>query len=129
MDIYFHPFVIPFSLGVLIMLGVLIYKYANWFADLTSQERGIFFKSIFTRKTLISIKECVTECLLHLKIYRVNLRLGYMHMSLALGWFLLILVGWLETAAILSDQIVPLYIHVFFRFFVPVAPDNVAHVI
>ena len=129
MDIYFHPFVIPFSLGVLIMLGVLIYKYANWFADLTSQERGIFFKSIFTRKTLISIKECVTECLLHLKIYRVNLRLGYMHMSLALGWFLLILVGWLETAAILSDQIVPLYVHVFFRFFVPVAPDNVAHVI
>ncbi|MBO5710047.1 MAG: (Fe-S)-binding protein, partial [Rikenellaceae bacterium] len=53
----------------------------------------------------------------------------YMHMSLALGWFLLILVGWLETAAILSDQIVPLYVHVFFRFFVPVAPDNVAHVI
>ena len=83
MEIYFHPFVIPFSLGVLVMLGVLMYRYANWFADLTSQERGQFFKSIFTRKTLISIKECVTECLLHLKIYRVNRRVGYMHRSLA----------------------------------------------
>ena len=41
----------------------------------------------------------VSESLHHRRIFRVNPLLGYMHMSLAFGWFLLIAVGWAETIA------------------------------
>ena len=38
-------------------------------------------------------------------------------MSLAFGWFLLIVVGWLETVAYLGLEPVPLQGHVFFKYF------------
>jgi ferredoxin len=40
-----------------------------------------------------------------------------MHMSLAFGWFLLIVVGWIETMAYLGFTMVPLQGHVFFKYF------------
>ena len=40
-------------------------------------------------------------------------------MSLAFGWFLLIVVGWMETVAHLGLRWVPLQGHVFFKYFVP----------
>ncbi len=127
MNTYFHPFVIPFSLGVLFLFATLIFKYVRWYLGLTSDEKLLIRKSLFTVKSLKAVKECFTECLLHLKIYKVNLRLGYMHMSLAFGWFLLILVGQLETATYLANDFVPLYVHVFFRYFFPIAPEGVVH--
>ena len=39
----------------------------------------------------------VRESLLHRRIFKVNPLLGYMHMSLAFGWFLLIVVGWIAS--------------------------------
>ncbi|MEG2613275.1 MAG: (Fe-S)-binding protein, partial [Alistipes sp.] len=61
--------------------------------------------------------EVVRESLLHRRIFKINPLLGYMHMSLAFGWFLLIVVGWLETAAHLGFRYVPLQGHVFFKYF------------
>ena len=61
--------------------------------------------------------EVVCESLLHRRIFRVNPLLGYMHMSLAFGWFLLIAAGWIETMAYLGLRYVPLQGHVFFRYF------------
>ncbi len=43
--------------------------------------------------------------------------LGYMHMSLAFGWFLLIATGWLETLFVVGLRFVPLQGHVFFKYF------------
>ena len=57
--------------------------------------------------------EVVSESLLHRRIFRVNPLLGYMRMSLAFGWFLLIAVGWAETIAYLGFRYVPLQGHVF----------------
>jgi Fe-S oxidoreductase len=54
------------------------------------------------------------------RIFKVNPRLGYMHMSLAFGWFLLIVVGWIETICYLGWEMVPLQGHVFFKYFMPV---------
>jgi Fe-S oxidoreductase len=42
-----------------------------------------------------------------------------MHASLAFGWFLLIVVGWIETTLYLGAELVPLQGHVFFDYFMP----------
>ena len=59
----------------------------------------------------------IRESLLHVRIFRVNPVLGYMHTSLAFGWFLLIAVGWIEVVAYLGSEFVPLQGHVFFKYF------------
>lgn len=66
-----------------------------------------------TRRTLAAVWEVISESLLHRRIFKVNPLLGYMHMSLAFGWFLLIAVGWIETIAYLGFRYVPLQGHVF----------------
>ncbi len=76
-------------------------------------------KRLFTYHTIGAVLEVISESLLHHRIFRRNIVLGYMHMSLAFGWFLLITVGWLETVAYLGAQWVPLQGHVFFKYFVP----------
>ena len=40
-------------------------------------------------------------------------------MSLAFGWFLLIVVGWIETIVYLGFEMIPLQGHVFFKYFMP----------
>ena len=76
-----------------------------------------FVRGVPTRRPLGAVGEVVCESLLHRRIFRVNPLLGYMHMSLAFGWFLLIAAGWIETMAYLGLRYVPLQGHVFFRYF------------
>lgn len=45
-------------------------------------------------------------------------------MSLAFGWFLLIVVGWIETVAYLGFRYVPLHGHVFFKYFATELPHK-----
>jgi Fe-S oxidoreductase len=59
------------------------------------------------------------ESLIHRKILKTNLRLGYMHMSLAFGWFLLILFGTIEADIFGSKHLNAPYKAIFFRFFNP----------
>jgi len=119
MNTHFDPFVIPFSIGVVCLFATIVYRYIRWFYELPSRDRYRFGARIFSYRTITAAWECVEECLLHKSIWRKNPLLGYMHTSLALGWFLLILVGKLETSAYLHDAINPPYLHVFFRFFYP----------
>jgi Fe-S oxidoreductase len=67
----------------------------------------------------LSIKEIFMESLLHRKILKSNFRLGYMHMSLAFGWFLLILFGTLEADIFGTKHLNAPYKAIFFRFFNP----------
>ncbi|MDR0954139.1 MAG: (Fe-S)-binding protein [Rikenellaceae bacterium] len=119
MNLHFDPFVIPFTLGMLYLFGVIIYRYIKWFFELPLNSRYRFGKKIFSYRTITAAWECVQECLFHRSIWKRNPLLGYMHTSLALGWFLLIVVGKFETSAYLKDAINPPYLHVFFRFFYP----------
>ena len=41
-----------------------------------------------------------------------------MHTSFALGWFLLILTGWIETLVYFKGHNVPLYVDIFFSYYV-----------
>ncbi len=117
MEYGFKPFVIPFTIGVAVLFTVVIYKYVRWFVRLPREDKAQAGRNLFTGRSLSAIGEVVGESLLHRRIWRTNPVLGYMHTSLALGWFLLIAVGWIETAWFLGGQPVPLHMHVFFKQF------------
>lgn len=114
----YDPFVIPFIAGLIILLIILLIKYFNWLKDLTGSEWRKVIKGILSHKLLLGIQECFFECLIHRKIFRQNFKLGYMHMSFAFGWFLLIIVGALESKFHTGGAIKPPYYPVFFKFFV-----------
>ncbi len=114
---FYHGFVVPFIVGVSVLFAVIFYKYVRWFVRLPRRDRRKVRRGIFSFATIRAAWECFTECLLHRRIWRVNPLLGYMHTSFALGWALLIAVGWLETVACLGGRFVPLQGHIFFKFF------------
>ena len=115
---YYDHFVIPFLVGTVFMFAVILWKWGRWLWLLPSDDKRAIGRGIFTAATLRAFWEVVCESLLHRKIFRVNPLLGYMHMSLAFGWFLLIVVGWVEAAVVLGAG-TPLHAHVFFRYFGP----------
>ena len=122
---YYDHFVLPFSIGTLVLFSVIIYKYVRWFMRMPREDKQLVKKGIFTRKSAGAVGETVCESLLHLKIWKVNPKLGYMHMSLALGWFLLIVVGWIEATIHFNGEMMPPYTHVFYRFFGPSSPSGI----
>jgi len=114
---YFHPFVIPFSIGVILLFTICIIKYCRWIRHFDHLQRTIVCKNIFTWRFLLSIKEAVLESLFHRKVFKKNILLGYMHCSIALGWFLLIVVGAIECEWAVRES-KPLWTSIFFRYFV-----------
>ena len=116
---FFARFCIPFIAGATVMFATLAIKYITWLRHLPKRDWVLIRKHLLSWRSLAAIREVVCESLLHLRIFKVNPKLGYMHMSLAFGWFLLIAVGWAETVAYLGFRWVPLQGHVFFKYFVP----------
>jgi Fe-S oxidoreductase len=118
----FDPFVLPFTIGMLVMLGILTWKFVSWFQRLELYQRLMAKKNLFSIRTLKGIREIILESLLHRRIFRKNALLGYMHMSLAFGWFLLIVVGHFETSAYMGTSLNAPYVPIFLRFF-QTSPD------
>ncbi|MBO7190466.1 MAG: (Fe-S)-binding protein [Alistipes sp.] len=116
---FYAPFAIPFIIGTTLMFAIIATKWLLWFVHLPRVDRRLVRHNIFTRKSLLATAEVVRESLLHARIFKVNPLLGYMHMSLAFGWFLLIAVGWIETIVYLGFEPIPLQGHVFFKYFIP----------
>ena len=114
---FFAPFCIPFMVGAAVMFVVLLWKWGSWLCRLPRADKKRILFGLPTRRTLAAVWEVISESLLHRRIFKVNPLLGYMHMSLAFGWFLLIAVGWIETIAYLGFRYVPLQGHVFFKYF------------
>ena len=116
---FYAEFCIPFIVGATVMFAVIAVKYITWLRRLPKSDWMLIARGIATPRTAAAVWEVVRESLLHRRIFRVNPLLGYMHMSLAFGWFLLIAVGWIETVAYLGLRWVPLQGHVFFKYFMP----------
>lgn len=116
---FYAPFSIPFTIGTILLFAIIAIKWLLWFSHLPRVDRRLVRHNLFTRKTLLATVEVVRESLLHARIFKVNPLLGYMHMSLAFGWFLLIVVGWIETIVYLGFELIPLQGHVFFKYFIP----------
>ena len=116
---FFANFCLPFIIGAVEMFAIVLIKYFSWLRNLPKSDMKLIVKGLFSSRSIAAAWEVVSESLLHRRIFRVNPLLGYMHMSLAFGWFLLIVVGWIETVAYLGFTWVPLQGHVFFKYFVP----------
>ena len=113
---YFHPFVLPFFLGALILFGICIWKYVRWYKQFDQLQRAIVRKNLFSWKIIPALWEMFREGILHIRISRKNLVLGYMHRSIAFGWFLLIVVGFIETHLTPASSH-PFWMAIFYRFF------------
>lgn len=114
---FFAPFCIPFLFGAVVMFLTLAWKWGSWLYGLPRADKKRILFGLPTKATFAAAGEVVRESLLHRRIFRVNPLLGYMHMSLAFGWFLLILTGWIETVSYVGLRWVPLQGHVFFKYF------------
>lgn len=114
----FNPFVIPFCLGLAFLLIFLIIRFIGWVKKMPEADQLRFRKGLFSLKLFSASREIVMESLLHRRIFMRNIVLGYMHMSFAFGWFMLILIGNIEARFYAGTEINPPYYPIFFKFFV-----------
>lgn len=121
---FYAPFCLPFIVGAAFMFAAVAGKWLVWLLRLPRADKMLVLRGLPSRATLEAAGEVVCESLLHRRIFRINPVLGYMHMSLAFGWFLLIAVGWIETIAHLGFRYVPLQGHVFFKYFATGLPHK-----
>jgi Fe-S oxidoreductase len=115
----FDPFVIPFNIGLNFILIYAVTRSVFWFRDLSRADKLRLQRGFFGIAFVQSLKEIFLESLIHRKILKKNLRLGYMHMSLAFGWFLLIFFGTIEADFFGAKHLNAPYKAIFFRFFNP----------
>ena len=115
----FEPFIIPFNIGLYFILIYVVTRSVIWFMDLSRPDKLRLQRGFFGVAFVRSLKEIFMESLIHRKILKTNLRLGYMHMSLAFGWFLLIFFGTLEADIFGTKHLNAPYKAIFFKFFNP----------
>ena len=124
----FDPFVLPFVLGMTFVLLYCLIGMIRIIWQLPKEDRRKFGRSLITPQTLWKdIKDLFNDCLLHVKIWKRKPLLGYMHSSIAFGWFMIIIIGHMEVVAFspLRDMPVPfwekmasnLYLPIFLRYF------------
>ncbi|MCL2245529.1 MAG: (Fe-S)-binding protein [Lentimicrobiaceae bacterium] len=113
---YFNPFVIPFTVGVLLLFGICVFKWVRWVRQFDRLQRTLLRKNILSWKFIPAIWEVVFEVLFHRKVFKRSFVLGYMHTSIALGWFLLIVVGAIEASTAIAGSH-PLWVPIFFKYF------------
>jgi Fe-S oxidoreductase len=115
----FDAFVIPFNIGLYFILIYAVTRSVIWFMDLSRSDKLRLQRGFFGKAFGLSLKEIFLESLIHRKILKKNLRLGYMHMSLAFGWFLLIFFGTIEADVFGAKHLNAPYKAIFFKFFNP----------
>ena len=115
----FDPFVIPFNIGLYFIIFYVVGRSVIWFLELSRADKLRLQRGFFGSAFALSLKEIFMESLIHRKILKTNFRLGYMHMSLAFGWFLLIVFGTIEADIFGVRHLNAPYKSIFFRFFNP----------
>lgn len=126
----YSNFVIPFVVGISFMLIWLTVGLIRLLAKIPADDRIRFWKSLITPKiALKNIKDLFCDCLFHTKIWKRKPLLGYMHSSIAFGWFMLIVLGHIEVALFVPKHLAwtdgGLFYPIFYRFFVWINPGHV----
>ncbi|MCQ2058734.1 MAG: (Fe-S)-binding protein [Bacteroidaceae bacterium] len=93
----YNSFVLPFIVGSVIMLIICLWKYIKWIKMFSPEQRSVLRKNWLSWKIFPAVWEMIREGLLHFRIFRRNVVLGIMHQAYAFGWFLLIVVGAMES--------------------------------
>jgi len=114
----FNLFVIPFFGGMLFLLAVIIIRFTAWLATLDRSGRKKLGHGLLNGQIFPATWEVFMESLLHRRMFRQNKLLGFMHMSFAFGWFLLIVMGNLESRIYSGNHLNPPYYPIFLKFFV-----------
>lgn len=119
----FDPFVLPFLCGMVFVLAYCLFYLVRILAQLSAEDRKKFFKSLLLpSNALKNIRDMFLDCLIHVKLWKRNPNLGYMHSSIAFGWFMLIVIGHIETFMYVPGKAGLFYYPIFFRYFMEV--DN-----
>lgn len=115
----YHDFVLPFMIGMIFLLAYLAIGIIRVIIQLPAQDRKKFFISLINpRLWVLNLKDIICDVLIHTKIWKRKPLLGYMHSSIAFGWFMLIVLGHIETWMFVPGRLSTFYYPVFFRFFV-----------
>lgn len=115
----FDPFVLPFLAGMVFVLGYCLFGIIRITLQLPRADRRKFLLSLITPATALkNIWDIFANCLLHVKLWKRNKVLGFMHSSIAFGWFMLIVLGHLEVILYCPDRIHLFYYPIFFNYFV-----------
>lgn len=127
-DIYpsgFNSFIIPFMIGMIFVLCWCFIGAARIIIELSAEDRKKFFLSFLNPKIMAkNVRDWFCYCLFHLKLWKRNKLLGYMHSSIAFGWFMLIVIGHIEVFLYTPERINRLWYPIFFRYFVAVSDST-----
>lgn len=117
--INFNLFVLPFFLGLIYLVAVIGKSWYRWIKALPAIDKVRFMDGIrHPGKILSALKEVFLEGLIHRRMWKQNPLLGYMHMSFALGWFLLIVLGNIESRFYSGTHLNAPYYPIFLKFFI-----------
>ena len=115
----YNDFVLPFMIGMIFILSYCIIGLVRIILQLPKEDRKKFFISLVTPKTIAkNIRDIFCDCLFHVKLWKRNKLLGYMHSSIAFGWFMLIVIGHIEVFLYVPHRAKLFYYPIFFRYFV-----------
>lgn len=127
-DLYpsgFNSFVTPFMIGMLFVLGWCLVSAVRVMAELPREDRKKLFLSFLNPRIMAkNVKDWFCDCLFHVKLWKRNKLLGYMHSSIAFGWFMIILIGHIEVFLYVPERIHRLWYPIFFRYFVAVSDST-----
>jgi Fe-S oxidoreductase len=117
--INFNLFVLPFFLGLIYVILFIARSFYIWIKALPPKDKIKLAAGLRSPKQVLGIlSEIFMEALIHRKMWKQNPLLGYMHMSFALGWFLLIVLGNLESRIYSGTHLNAPYYPIFLKFFI-----------
>ena len=120
----FNSFVTPFMLGMIFVLCWCLVGAFLVLIELPKEDRKKLAISFINPKIMVkNIRDWFFDCLFHVKLWKRNKLLGYMHSSIAFGWFMIIVIGHIEVFLYTPERIHRLWYPIFFRYFVAVS-DN-----
>ncbi len=122
----FHPFVIPFVAGMMFILTWCLGGFFKIFFELPGEDRKRFLLSLINPKILWKdIRDIFLDCLIHVKLWKRNRMLGFMHSSIAFGWFMLIVLGHMEVFLFIPHRAHLFYYPIFYNYFVAVQNETI----
>lgn len=118
-DTIFHPFVIPFLAGMAFVLSVCLIKAVIAVWELEREDRKKFLISLLKPNTIAgNFLDIILDCLIHVRLWKRNRMLGFMHSSIAFGWFMIIFLGHIEVLMYFPERLGTFYYPIFFDYFV-----------
>lgn len=115
----YNNFILPFMIGMIFVLSYCAVGAVRIILQLNVQDRRKFFRSLVNPRIMTrNIRDWFCDCLFHVKLWKRNKMLGYMHSSIAFGWFMLIVIGHLEVLLYTPERVNQLWYPIFFRYFV-----------